>query len=387
MLNMIRVRFLEYKRMWPVILAMTVMAIVFIYTFGVGFSQDFKSSVAVVDHSVSNESEAFIDGLTKLNEFEILNISYEESVTLLEKSDIIAIIVIPANYETSVYDGSGELDFIKTGALMEHETLKQSISGIVSQTAGNIRFVESVAPVYGMLNIELNKELLIESVEDNYRDRPIMAIDSKVYNSSAANYYDSLKQSFMGFIVFFSLFTMVFGIGSIVEDKENRVWHRQIVSPLPGMTILGSALIVGFVVGLFQLSIMVVSGKYLFDIDLGNSTIALLLVLSAYVIASMSLGLFISSFVKTEQQLGAFSPMVIVSTSMLGGCMWPLEMVSNKFVRGLSIITPQRWAMEGLQKIIIYNGNISDVTEQVMYLLILALVFFSVAMIPYLKKT
>lgn len=386
MLNMIRIRFLEYKRMWPVILAMTIMAIVFIYTFGVGFSQDFKSSVSVVDQSQSEESLAFIEGLKKLNEFNILVLDYEESVKLLEKSDIIAIIVIPQNYATRVYNGSASLDFIKTGALMEHETLKQSINGIVSETIGTISFVESIAPVYSMLNIELNKELFIESVEDNYRDRPIMEINSKVYDIEGANFYDSLKQSFMGFILFFSLFTMVFGIGSIVEDKENRVWHRQIVSPLSGSTILGSALIVGFVVGFFQLVIMIVSGKYIFDIDLGNSTPALLLVLSAYVIASMSLGLFISGLVKTEQQLGAISPMIIVSTSMLGGCMWPLEMVTNKFVRGLSLITPQRWAMEGLQKIMIYNGKVADVSQQVIYLLVLAIVFFSLAMIPYLKK-
>ena len=386
MLNMIRVRFLEYKRLWPVILAMTVMAIVFIYIFGVGFSQEYKSSVSIVDNSGSEESIAFIEGLKELNNFTIYVLDHDESIKQLEKSDIIATIVIPENYNTAVYDGTASLDFIKTGMLMEHETLKQSIKDIVSETIGNSRFIDSIAPVYGMLNINLNKELLLEAVEDNYRDRPIMVIDSKVYDSDGANFYDSLKHSFMGFILFFSLFTMVFGIGSIVEDKENRIWHRQIVSPLPGTTILGSALIVGFVVGFLQIGMMIISGKYIFDIDLGNSTPALVLVLSAYIIASMSLGLFISSFVKTEQQLGAVSPMIIVSTSMLGGCMWPLEMVTNKLVRGLSLITPQRWAMEGLQKIILYNGNVADVLQQIIYLLILSFVFFIFAMIPYLKK-
>lgn len=387
MLNMIRIRLLEYVRMWPVIAAMTVMAIVFIYTFGVGFSQDFKSGVAVVDQSKSNESNAFVEGLKDLNDFEIVVNDYDKSIQLLEKTDVIAVIVIPADYSENVYTGNSHVDFIKTSSLMEHETLKQSINGIVSETIGNISFVESIKPAYQMLNITMNEDLLLENIEDNYRDRPIMIIDSKVYNSSSANFYDSLKQSFMGFIIFFSLFTMVFGIGSIVEDKENRVWHRQIVSPISGTTILGSALIVGFIVGVFQLGLMVVSGKYLFNIDLGKSTIALMLVLSSYVIASMCLGLLLSSIVKTGQQLGAMSPMIIVSTSMLGGCMWPLEMVTNKFVRGLSLITPQRWAMEGLQKVIIYNGNVSDVLEQIIYLLILALVFFSLAIVPYVRKT
>jgi len=199
--------------------------------------------------------------------------------------------------------------------------------------------------------------------------------------------YDSLKQSFMGFTLFFSLFTMVFGIGNIVDNKQKRVWHRQKVSPITGVQILGSALVTGFLIGFLQIGTMMMSGAYIFNIDLGESMISLLLVISAYIISAMCMGLFISGLVKTEQQLSAISPMIIVSTSMLGGCMWPLEIVANSFIRNLSIITPQRWAMEGLRQVIINRGGLSNIVEPITYMLILAIVFFGLSLIPYRKVT
>lgn len=385
MLNMIHIRFLEYKRMWPVVVSMTVMAIVFIYTFGIGFSQEIKSTVVIVDEDQSKESQNIIDALVWEDKFEIINLSYEEAVALLEKNKALAVIVIPSNFHVDIYNEMGQIDFIKIGLVMEHTTLEMSLKDIVARSIGNRTYINQIEPAYEQMGIDLDKERMYLTIEDLYRDRPMLKLNISTYESSAVNFYDSLKQSFMGFMLFFSLFTMVFGIGSIVEDKQNRVWHRQRVSPLTGGKILGSALIVGFIVGFIQLGLMILSGKYLFNIDLGESTLALLLVISAYIIAAMSLGLCVSGLVKTEQQLGAISPMIIVGTSMIGGCMWPLEMVTNPFIKNLSIITPQRWAMEGLQKVIIYKGTVSDVTQPILYLLILTIFFFVLAMIPYKK--
>ena len=385
MLNMIKVRLLEYKAMFPVVIAMTIMAVAFIYVFGIGFGQTYQPPVAIVDEDRSEESRRVVESLIGEKEFETKEYILDEAVNLLESSKVIAVIVIPENYSQDIKANTGTIQFIKISTVMEHYALELALSAIIDRVYGNEEFLNRISQVYTMTNLEMNKENMLATINDTYKDRPMLKTIATAYESDSANYYDSLKQSFMGFILFFSMFTMVFGIGGIVENKQTRVWHRQIVSPIPSHIILGSALIVGFAVGFFQISIMVLTGTYIFDIDLGKSTLALLLVISAYIMAAMSLGFFISSLVKTEQQLSAFTPMIIVSTSMLGGCMWPLEMVSNNFIRTLSIITPQRWAMEGLQQVIIFNGDIGNVIEPITYMLILAIIFFLMAIVPYKK--
>ena len=385
MLNMILIRFKEYKQIVPVLISMTVMAIGLIYIFGIGFGQEYKPLVAIVNEDESTESQQIVDELLRDDTYESKALDYEDSINELKSGSVIAVLHIPANYSVDFYQGSGKVDFIKTANLMEHMALEMSLESIINRIFGNKNFMDSVEPAYRMLNIEMNQVELGNTINDLYRDRPMATIEASTYESGAANYYDSLKQSFMGFILFFSLFTMVFGIGSIVDNKQNRVWHRQIVSPIGGTSILGSALVVGFVVGFIQIAIMMLTASYVFNIDVGESMMALMLVISAYVVAAICMGLMISGFVKTEQQLSAVSPMIIVSTSMLGGCMWPLEMVSNPIIRNLSIITPQRWAMQGLQQVIIYKGDVSNVMEPIVYSLLLALVFFVISIIPYRK--
>ncbi len=385
MLNMIWVRIKEYRAIIPVFISMTVMSVALIYVFGVGFGQEYKPPVALVNEDGSYESGQIVDQMMAEKAYEIALLDYDTAVNELKSGAVIAVIRIPENYSQDYYEGKGIIDFIKTATVIEHTALEMTLRSVVDRTFGNELFLDGVSPAYQMLQLDMNRENLNETINDLYRDRPMIHVEAKTYESDAANYYDSLKQSFMGFIIFFSLFTMVFGVGSIVDNKHTRVWHRQIVSPINGTMILGSMLAVGFVVGFLQIGTMMFSAKYIFDIDLGDSMIALMLVIGTYILTALCMGLMISGFVKTEQQLSAVSPMIIVSTSMLGGCMWPLEMVTNPIIRNLSILTPQRWAMQGLQQVIIYRGDVSNVMEPIGYSLILALIFFVISIIPYRK--
>jgi len=386
MLNMIRIRFLEYRQNILVLFIMTAMSLVFTYTFGVGFNQGNKQTVIVVDKDGSKESETLIKGLIEADSFDIKSMEYDEAISELQGNQAIAVVVIPKDYYVKAYNQKASLKLIKTGTLMEHTTLRRNLLDITERTIGNYAFISQIEPIYSKLEIPFDGEKIYSRVEETYEHRPMIEIENLYYDSNAKQGYDSLKQSFMGFILFFSSFTMIFCIGSIVEDKQNRVWHRQLVSTIKNSSILGSVLIVGLVIGFIQISFMIVSGKFIFNINLGSNLLALFLIVGGYIAASVSLGLLVSGLVKTEAQLAAMTPLIVVSTSMIGGCMWPLEMVTNPIIRGLSVITPQRWAMEGMESIIVYDGGIGDIKNQLLRLGILTCVFFILAIIPYRKR-
>ncbi len=226
---------------------------------------------------------------------------------------------------------------------------------------------------------------LHDRVTERTENYPLYIVEIKAMDNQVQNGFESIKHSFMGYILFFSMFTMVFGIGSIVEEKENHVWQRQLVSPLSSGVVLAGNMIASFIVGMIQLMFMIVFAKYVFGIDFGGSIVALFLVLACYVIAITCLGLLLSNMVKTSQQLGSFSPVIIVGTSMIGGCMWPLSIITSDILLFMADLTPQRWAYLGLKAVIVNNGGISDVLMPIAYLLIIAAVLFGVAMIPHRK--
>jgi ABC-2 type transport system permease protein len=99
------------------------------------------------------------------------------------------------------------------------------------------------------------------------------------------------------------------------------------------------------------MGVLILCGNYLLGVDWGNSMSGVLMVAAAFIFAVTSLGLMMSGFVKTQAQLGAIVPVVLTSTSMLGGCMWPLDIVNNKALLFLAELTPQKWAIQGIEGI------------------------------------
>jgi ABC-2 type transport system permease protein len=103
-----------------------------------------------------------------------------------------------------------------------------------------------------------------------------------------------------------------------------------------------------------------------------------------YSMTVTSFGLLISGLVKSFSQLSSIAPIIIMATSMLGGCYWPLEIVGSELLVNLSMITPQRWGLIAINNTIIY-GNLNHIITPTIALLLMTVVFFSlgIKMIRY----
>lgn len=385
MINIIMIKLKEYKKSLPIIIGMTAMALAFIYIFGIGFSTEYLPVVSVVDEDMSLESQLLIEKLERANKFKFEKRDLDEAIDNLESGNSLAAIEIKKDFGNKLLLGNSEILFYRTGEAVEHNTLDMLLSESSSELQIELGFVTKAERLFKTYNINISEEDIYNSIVENRVNYPAMITNTSTYESNDVKGYDSLKHTFIGFILFFSMYTMVFGIGSIVDEKQLKVWHRQKVSPTSDGSILAGNYITSVLVGSAQLVLMVVISKSLFSIDWGGSTLAIVLVLIAFVITVTAIGLFMSGLVKTQQQLAALTPIVVVSTSMLGGCMWPIEMIKSDFIRSLAGLTPQRWAISGMQKVIIYNGGVSDVIAPIIYLLIMATIFFALAMIPYKK--
>jgi ABC-2 type transport system permease protein len=143
-------------------------------------------------------------------------------------------------------------------------------------------------------------------------------------------------------------------------------------------SILGGTMIVSFLVGIIQMAVLVLGGKYLIGIDWGNSTAGIMLVVTVFVFAVTSLGLMLSGIVKTQAQLGAMAPVILTSTSMLGGCMWPLEIVNNKVLLFLAELTPQKWAIQGMEAIAAKGMGFEAAIIPSIVLFAMGIIFFGI---------
>lgn len=382
MISFIVMKLRNYVSMFPMLLIMTCMTLVFVYVFGIGFSKGYMPKVLVVDEDQTQTSSMIVDRLMNTEKYHFVTANFNEAKVAVEKDDTIGFVYLKKGFEQSLRENKVDVIFYRGGSSVEIITLENKLDGLISEVLADQEFTNHLSLLLSeqektIASDEIYRQLLSKKSEyKTYQNQ------SSFYNKDEGVEYNTLKSTFTGFLLFFSMFTIMFGIGTIVDEKELKVWHRQLVSPLTKSTIIIGNLVSNYVIGMIQLLIIVTASKLLFSMDWGGTTGALLMILSAYVIAGTSMGLFITGFVKNQQQLAAILPTIIVSTSMIGGCMWPIELMP-KFMRTVAQLLPQKWGMEGLSQVILYNGEIDNVVKPMLILLLISFIFLIASIIFY----
>lgn len=126
--------------------------------------------------------------------------------------------------------------------------------------------------------------------------------------------------------VFFALFTGVFGIHSIYEERKQWTLQRLIVSPTPRIYLLAGKLLGNLVVVFLQILLLLAALTLIASIVIGEPTfiwgtnIAMILVVTlALALCVSGLGVFVVGLAKTPEQVTLFAPMINISLAVLGG--------------------------------------------------------------------
>lgn len=356
MLTILSLRIKRLRENFPILLGITAMAFALIAVFGAAVSGEYHPSVYIVDEQQTEQSKLFINDLKDNDIFTIDELNKEEAIKKLKDNKGIGLVIIKKNFLQSKEDG---LTIMRVNQSREYYTLLQLLQSKDSRYQHKISFSNKIKQELKTYDMTYNDK----DIQDTINEKMKQSYNSKAYINSPSylNGEESkdamLKYQIIGFTIFFSMYSMVFGIGEIVEEKRLRVYHRQLVSTLSNTQIIFGNLIYTFIIGFVQVSGMIIAGQYLFGIDWGDNLSVIILMAAAFVFCVTCLGLFMSSFVKSMQQLGAVSPIVLTSTAMLGGCMWPLDMINNKALILISNLTPQKWVIDTLNKIINYNQS------------------------------
>ncbi|HQO72937.1 MAG TPA: ABC transporter permease, partial [Sedimentibacter sp.] len=360
---------------------MTAMALGLTFIFGFSFNS-YRPSVIIVDEDNSLYSKNFIEELKQIETFRFVDMDVNSASKSVEEGDAVVALVINEGFQNNIQKGNKiTIGQIKVKDDTYILTLQETVRSLIMKMAGSKKiakvtaeFISSQKPV----NKEEIESYAYKSVMDSWKYKNPLKITSTVADTGESSGYDAMKHSMIGFTIFFSMYTMVFSIGTILSDKQYKTWDRILISPISMPSILGGTMIVSFLVGIIQMAVLVLGGKYLIGIDWGNSTAGIMLVVTVFVFAVTSLGLMLSGIVKTQAQLGAMAPVILTSTSMLGGCMWPLEIVNNKVLLFLAELTPQKWAIQGMEAIAAKGMGFEAAIIPSIVLFAMGIIFFGI---------
>ncbi len=162
---------------------------------------------------------------------------------------------------------------------------------------------------------------------------------------------------------------------SLVQARQLGVVDRIRAGPVRMSAILFGFGLSRVVFSVVQSALLVAVGAVLFGVDFGDP-IGVALVVLAFSLVGAGAGLLVGSLVRNEEQAQAIGIPAAVAMGMLGGAMWPLEIVGST-MRTAGHAVPHAWAMDAWVELVFEGASTRDVVGEVAVLLGFAAVFLA----------
>jgi ABC-2 type transport system permease protein len=112
---------------------------------------------------------------------------------------------------------------------------------------------------------------------------------------------------------------------SIVREREKGTFEQLVVTPIGKTDIMLGKLLPFVAVGYIQMTSILILGKVLFHVPVRGSVFLLYLLSLGFIVASLGIGLLISTLVKTQLQSMQLSLFFLMPTILLSGFLFPKD--------------------------------------------------------------
>jgi ABC-type multidrug transport system permease subunit len=181
-----------------------------------------------------------------------------------------------------------------------------------------------------------------------------------------------------GSLVMFVLMTMVFSGAALVQEKAGGLLRRIAVSPAGKADIILGKLLSRMAVAGVQILFLLAVGRVLFGIRLGSAYPALIVLMVAFAFCTGAFSLLFGSLFGDPEKLDGIAILTTLVMASLGGCWWPLEVVSEPF-RVIAFLLPTGWAMNGIHRIISFGYGFAAISNHILVLLLFGAGFIVLA--------
>ena len=167
---------------------------------------------------------------------------------------------------------------------------------------------------------------------------------------------------------------------SIVREKELGTMEVLLVSPVKPIYIILAKITPYFALSIINLTTILLLSVFVLDVPVAGSLLLLLLFSLLFILVGLSLGVLISSIVRTQVAAMLISAVVMMMpTMLLSGMMFPIESMP-KILQWISVIPPNRWYVEGVIKIMIMGVEAKYVLKEFAILGAMAIVLLAVSL-------
>jgi len=325
--------------------------------FGYAINTDVRNlRTAVADQANTHLSRQFVADLVQTQVVDI--VEQVETAVLLEErlrtGDVSIGVVIPPDFDRRVIDPE------RPAVHLLVDGSDPTISGVANQLrAMPVRF-DAGKPAKRSENIE------VRPFYNPERRMPVNVIPG-----------------LMAIILTLTL-TMFTGV-AIVRERERGNLELLINTPVSSAELMIGKIIPYVAIGMLQLALILVVGDLLFRVPMRGSVIDLYLAATAFIAASLALGLLISTVARTQFQAMQMTIFLILPSILLSGFVFPFDGMPT-FAQHLGEILPVTHFIRLTRGVMLRDAELMELAPDFYFLIGFSLVAMTAAALRFTKR-
>jgi ABC-2 type transport system permease protein len=320
--------------------------------------------VGVVDTASGPLGDALVADLDEAPTLRVTRFDDEDTARpALRRGEVSAVVVVPDGYDDALLAGGtadvpilvDTVDSVGQGALT-------AVSAVLTEQGALLQAAGFAADVTGG-----SIEAALPVVENLAGSVPAVAVRVDAVDADASYLPTGFSYSAPTMMVLFVFLNALAGGAAMVQTRRLGIHSRALAAPIRARDILGGEALTYLALALMQSTLIVGAGALLFGVDWGDPVAAAGLV-GAWALVGTGAGMLSGALFRTPEQASSIGPAIGIALAMLGGCMWPLEIV-GPVMQTIGHLTPHAWAVDGWTVLLSQGGGPADIAVQVTVLL------------------
>jgi len=355
--------------------------------------------VALVNEDTGDFGRESANAISSIDELDVqLFGTLEKAEPLVARGDLAAVIHIPSTFSDDINSHrQTTVEVIVDPAQPQSASI---VTGIMNQVVDEVTIWGEVG--YGIRTMFSASGLLENASEEErrgleamnlgaimtrlgeMRSNPLIGVISEdLEGVQTEDWFASfMAYIFAGYVAMFIFFIVPMAAESIMQERESGTLRRLIAAPITPGAVIGGKLLAYMVIPCLQAILIFGLASIAFDIPLGTSPLALVLMTIVAAIAAAALGLLIASVAKTSSQASNMGVAAGFILAITGGAVpiagQPFSRAEG-FISIIARLTPQAHALEGYMKVIADGEGFAAVLPEAGILLAFAAVFLLIA--------
>ena len=299
---------------------------------------------------------------------------YHDALAAVDAGELDGFVAFPPDFTQRFLSGeTATLEVVVGDVAVSDEA---SLRGFAQEIAA--RFSEAQATLSAVGALGSPREAAT-AMTDLFSDTGGPAVSVQVEQVGDIAPFNASNFTLPGYLTMFVFFTAALGAEALARERQTHTLERLMANGVRRESLIVGKFLAGGVIGVTQVAVMWTVGSLAFGIDLGASPGAVILLSLLMVVASAAFGVMLASFVRSVRTASAAGVLTSLVLAPIGGSWWPL-FITPPFMQSLARLTPHGWANGGLNKLMLFGAEFTDVAPEMAALVVFGAVFMAVAL-------